>query len=126
MNRIKPILLVALLAFVAAPPFAARAASVSGAQATPSLDEVYAQLVDLKGRVLKLEVENRALKTQVAALATHTHSMGYHSAGDGGSMSLRQMKFWLDRNLCMDCSWQYRTGTSRAVESFTGPPKLPQ
>ena len=126
MNRIKPILLVVLLAFVASPPFSARAASVSGDQTTPSLDQVYAQLVDLKGRVLKLEVENRALKTQVAALATHTHSMGFHSAGDGGSMSLRQLKFNLDRNLCMDCSWQYRTGNSHSVESFTGPPKAAQ
>jgi hypothetical protein len=121
---IKPILLVALLVFIASPSYSARAASVSGDQATPSLDQVYAQLVDLKGRVLKLEVDNRALKTQVAALTTHTHSMGYHSAGDGGSMSLRQLKFNLDRNLCMDCMWQYRTGNSRSVESFTGPPKL--
>ena len=126
MKPIKPILLVALLAVVASSSYSARAATISGGQASPSLDQVYAQVLDLKTRVLKLEVENRALKTQVAALAAHTHSMGFHSAGDGGSMSLRQMKYWLDHNECMDCSWQYRTGTSHAVEQFTGPPKLPQ
>jgi len=123
-KHIRTMLILVVLGFVALAPFVAHAASVPSNLTTPSLDEVYSQLVDLKSRVLKLEVENRALKTQVTAMATHTHSIGYHSAGDGGSMSLRQMKFWLDRNLCMDCTWQYRTGTSHSVESFTGPPKL--
>ena len=112
------------LAFVAPNAYVARAATIPGVVTTPSLDDVYAQVVDLKSRVLKLEIENRALKTQVTALATHTHSLGFHSAGDGGLMTLRSLKFWLDRNMCMDCSWQYRTGTSHTVESFTGPPKL--
>jgi hypothetical protein len=57
-------------------------------------------------------------------MATHTHSMGFRSAGDSGLMTLRQMKYWLDHNECMDCSWQYRTGTSHSTEQFTGPPKL--
>ena len=50
--------------------------------------------------------------------------MGFRSAGDSGLMTLRQMKYWLDHNECMDCSWQYRTGTSHSTEQFTGPPKL--
>ena len=124
MARFRLIVVLVMLAFFAPPPFLAHAASAPGGLTTPSLDEVFAQLVDLKSRVLKLEAENRALKTQVAALATHTHSMGFRSAGDGGSMTLRQMKYWLDHNECMDCQWQYRTGASRSVENFTGPPKL--
>jgi outer membrane murein-binding lipoprotein Lpp len=123
-KRLHMILLLVVLAFVAPAPFIAHAASVSSDLTTPSLDQVYSQVVDLKARVLKLETDNRALKTQMAAMATHTHSMGSHSAGDGGLMTLRQLKFWLDRNECMDCSWQYRVGASRSVESFTGPPKL--
>ena len=95
-----------------------------GAVATPSLDQVYSQLLDLKGRVLKLEVENRALKTQMAAMATHTHSMGVKVSGDGGSMTLRQLKFDLDHNVCMDCEWMYRVGTQHTHEEFTGPPRL--
>ena len=124
MKRAGPILLLTLLALVAPAPFAAHAATNPSTVTTPSLDEVYAQMLELKARVLKLEVENRALKTQTAAMAAHTHSMGYHSAGDGGSMTLRQMKYWLDHNECMDCTWQYRVGVSRSTESFTGPPKL--
>ena len=116
--------LLVVLAFVAPAPFIARAASNPSALTTPSLDEVFSQVVDLKARVLKLEIENRALKTQMAAMATHTHSMGSTSAGDGGLMTLRQMKFWLDHNMCMDCSWQYRVGVSHTTEHFTGPPKL--
>jgi hypothetical protein len=116
--------LLVALAFVAPAPFIAHAASNPSGVATPSLDEVYAQVVDLKARVLKLEVDNRALKAQATAMATHTHSMGSTSAGDGGSMTLRQMKFYLDHNTCMDCSWQYRVGTPHSVEHFTGPPKV--
>ena len=95
-----------------------------GAVATPALDQVYSQLLDLKGRVLKLEVENRTLKTQMAAMATHTHSMGVKVSGDGGSISLRQLKFDLDHNVCMDCEWMYRVGAQHTHEVFTGPPKL--
>ena len=124
MKRFGPILLLAVLAFIAPVPFIAHAATVPGNLTTPSLDEVYSQVVELKSRVLKLEIENRALKTQVTAMATHTHSMGFRSAGDSGLMTLRQMKYWLDHNECMDCSWQYRTGASHSTEQFTGPPKL--
>jgi hypothetical protein len=120
-KRILPILLLAAVALVA--PLIARAATAPGVT-TPSLDQVYSELVDLKTRVLKLETENRALKTQMAAMATHTHSMGSTSAGSGGLMTLRQMKYWLDHNECGDCSWQYRLGPSHSTEHFTGPPKL--
>jgi hypothetical protein len=60
----------------------------------------------------------------MSAMATHTHSMGVVTASDGGSMSLRQLKFNLDRNICMDCSWMYRTGSAHSSEHFTGPPKF--
>ncbi len=124
MKHIRPILFVVVLAVFAPVPFVAHAATGPSTLTTPLLDEVYAQLVDVRSRVLRLEIENRALKTQVSALATHTHSMGFRSAGDGGSMTLRQLKFWLDRDMCMDCSWQYRAGPSHNAEQFTGPPKL--
>lgn len=125
MKRVRPIvILTAVLVFVTFAPFIVHAASVPANLTTPSLDQVYSQLVDLRTRVLKLEIENRALKTQMSAMATHTHSMGVVTASDGGSMSLRQLKFNLDRNICMDCSWMYRTGSAHSSEHFTGPPKF--
>jgi len=99
-------------------------ASAPGSMATPSLDEVYSQMLDLKSRVLKLEADNRALKAQMAAMATHRHSMGFRTGGDGGSMSLRLLKFYLEHNTCMDCEWMYRVGPQHSSENFTGPPKL--
>lgn len=100
------------------------AVGAPGMVATPSLDQVYSQMLELKSRVLKLEVDNRALKTQMAAMAKHTHSMGFRTGGDGGSMSLRLLKFDLDHNICMDCEWMYRVSPQRSSERFTGPPKF--
>ncbi|GAC1359624.1 MAG: hypothetical protein NVSMB31_19960 [Vulcanimicrobiaceae bacterium] len=117
------VVVLGILVAMALVPFIARAATAPGALVTPSLDEVYSQLVEVKSRVLKLEAENRTLRTQMEAMATHRHSMGFRSSGDSGSISLRQLKYWLDHNECMDCSWMYRTGVSHTSEQFTGPPK---
>lgn len=118
---LKSIVSIVLLGSVCATSLAATA---PGTIATPSLDEVYSQVLDLKSRVLKLEADNRALKAQMAAMATHRHSMGFRTGGDGGSMSLRLLKFYLEHNTCMDCEWMYRVGPQHSSERFTGPPKL--
>jgi hypothetical protein len=106
------------------------AVAPAGLQPTPTLDELAASVLELRARIIKLDISNGQLRRQVKALASHTHSLGGRSTASGtNSVTLAQLKRLLDDpdslNRCSNCVMEYKIGPFHNADWISGPPILP-
>jgi hypothetical protein len=105
----------------------AGAATAPGTEPAPTLDQLAAQVRDLRAAVVKLQIANGQLQRQVTALNGHTHSLGEKVVGGGmSSVTLVALRDYLNNNRCPNCVIEMATGAKRAVPWVSGPPILPQ
>lgn len=123
--QIRSLAIIAFLAF--ALPGSAGAAGAPGTEPTPTLDQLAAQVRDLRAAVVKLQIANGQLQRQVTALNSHTHSLGEKVVGGGmSSVTLVNLRDYLNNNRCPSCVIEMATGAKRAVPWVSGPPILQQ
>ena len=122
--QLRSLITVALLAV--ALPGSAGAVGAPGTEPTPTLDQLAAQVRDLRASVVKLQIANGQLQRQVTALNAHTHSLGERIVGGGmTSTTLAGLKNYLDNNRCSTCIIELYTAPKHAVPWTSGPPVLP-